>query len=168
MDFTLNYIGAIGISSPPAEAYEAVQRGVIDGVIMNSVSLFAYKLHELVKFATRGLSIASFVATLSINENVWQNLPQDIQKAMLQAGEEVAVSFGITQDTDIDKLVQQFVKEKGLKFHDVTAEEKKIWSQAVAPVEQIWVDKMKAKGLPGQQVLDERKKITEEVKAKKK
>ncbi len=168
MDFTLNYIGAIGISSPPAEAYEAVQRGVIDGVIMNSVSLYAYKLHELVKFATRGLSIASFVATLSINENVWQNLPQDIQKAMLQAGEEVAVSFGITQDTDIDKLVQQFVKEKGLKVHDVTAEEKKIWSQAVAPVEQIWVDKMKAKGLPGQQVLDERKKITGEVKAKKK
>lgn len=167
MDFTLNYIGATSISSPPAESYEAVQKGVIDGVIMNSVSLFAYKLDELIKFSTRGAAIASFVATLSINENVWQNLPQEIQKAMLQAGEEVAISFGISQDNDINKLIQQFVEKRGLKVHDLTPEEKKIWSQTVAPVEQIWVKNMNAKGLPGQQVLDERKKITEEIKAKK-
>jgi len=167
MDQTLHYIGATSISSPPAESYEAVQRGVIDGVVMNSVSIFAYKLHELVKFSTRGTAIGSFVATLSINENVWQNLPQDIQKAMLQAGEEVAKSFGISQDTDINKLVQQFVEKQGLKVHDLTPDEQKIWSQTMLPVEQLWVDQMKAKGLPGQQVLDERKKITQEIQAKK-
>lgn len=167
MDHTLHYIGATSISSPPAESYEAVQRGVIDGVVMNSVSIRAYKLDELVKYSTRGTSIGSFVATLSINENVWQKLPPDVQKAMLQAGEEVAKSFGIAQDTDISKLVQEFVEKRGLKVHDLTPDEQKIWTQAMAPVEQIWVKNMKSKGLPGQEVLDERKRITQEIQAKK-
>lgn len=163
LDSTLNAVGATPVAKPVTELYESLQRGVLDGTAIGAVSVPSYKLDDLLKYTTRGAQLGTFSGTLSINENLWKTLPEDIQKAMLQAGEEIAKSFGKEADDKVNSLMKQFVEQRGLKVHDITPEEMKVWSEFMAPVEKQWIEDMKAKGLDGEKVIAERKNITKEV-----
>lgn len=124
-----------------------------------------YKLDELTKFATQGAELGSFIAVFSINEKVWQSLGEDVQKAMLQAGEEMSRRMGQVLDQEEEKLVEEFATKTGMKFHEVTPEEKPRWQEKVAPVADRWVKETNAKkvAVPAEQVLEEMRKVVSEL-----
>lgn len=163
MNTTIQSFGGIPVVVAAPELYESLQKGVVDGAVLPVTSLSPYKAEELVKYVTRDVRLGTFCATLSINEKVWQSLPQDVQKAMLKAGDETSKSFGKENDDQVEKLFKGFAEKNGLKIYTPNPDEKKKWQQATFTVEQKWVKDMTAKGLSAQQVLDERKKITEQL-----
>ena len=84
----LRKLNAVPVQIPAPEAYEALSRGTIDGVLFPISSIFAYNLQGLLKTALVGESFGSFVVTYAISEKRWKALPASVQKAMAgEAGE---------------------------------------------------------------------------------
>ena len=80
-DLTLRSIGAVPVRMAAPDAYELLSRGTLDGLLFPVESVISYGLDKLVKHATDGTGFASFIVAFSINRDVWNSLPPDVQKA---------------------------------------------------------------------------------------
>ncbi len=91
-DLTLRAIGAVPVRMAAPDAYESLSRGTMDGLLFPLESVVAYGADKLVKHSTDGFGFASFVVAYSISETAWKKLSPDIQKAMVDAAEEILPS----------------------------------------------------------------------------
>lgn len=154
--------GVTPVVIPTTEVYEGTQRGVVEGFFMNYVTMNSYKLNELVKYTTMGALFGAFPIVECINDKTWEKLPEDIKKAITQAGEETSIHAGEVNDKEAAKLAGEFEK-KGLKIYKLSAEEEKIWKEPMKNISQVWIEDMEKKGLPGKKVFDEFDKVSKEV-----
>lgn len=142
--------------------YEATQRGIVDGHIQPITAIQSYRLDELVKYQTYGLRMGGTTQAFAINLNSWQKLPDDLQKILLQAGEESRVHAVDLWDKKNQMLIDEFQK-KGITIYTVKPEDRAKWEAPLKGLEQDWINDMNQKGLPGQKVFDEFYKISKEV-----
>ena len=93
-----------------------------------------------------------------MNLEKWNSLPTDLQQIIESlAAETELLCFNDTMAGD--KRVQERIS--GMEGHTViepTEAELALWKERAMPLHQEWIDKMEAKGLPGQAVYD---KVTE-------
>lgn len=155
-------VGAVPVTMPANQAYEALQRGVLDGMFTTFAIARGYKLEELLKYAVEGGSFGSFTNFYCINENVWQKLPEDVKKAMKQAGDETVVNMGKGLKEENEKWMREWEKQKVMTIHHLSPEEQKVWLAKVEPVQKIWAEEIEKKGYPARQVVDEFKKALQE------
>lgn len=147
---------------PTTEVYEGTQRGVVDGFFMNYVTMNSYKLNELVKYTTQGAKFGAFPIVECINEKTFEKLPDDVKKAIIQAGVETSLHAGEVNDREAAKLGEEFEK-KGLKIYRLTPEEEILWKEPIKNISQVWIEDMEKKGLPGKKVYEEFDKVCKEV-----
>src|ERR1700733_15826022 len=91
-DLTLRSIGAVPVRMAAPEAYESLSRGTLDGLLFPIESVISYGVDKLVKHATDGTGFASFIVAFSISESAWKKLSPEIQKAMVDAAEDILPS----------------------------------------------------------------------------
>lgn len=151
-------VGAVPVTLPANQAYEALQRGVLDGMFTTFAIARGYKLEELLKYAVAGGSFGSFTNIYCINEKVWESLPDDVKKAMEQAGEETVVNMGKGLAEENQKWMKQWEQQKIMTVYHLTPEEEKQWLAKVEPVQKKWIEDMEKKGYPAQKVVDAFKK----------
>ena len=66
-------------------------------LVINSASTKDYGLGELINYGTRRLNFGGgTVPGLVINEKVFQSLPENVQEALVQVGDEFTESNAIT------------------------------------------------------------------------
>jgi len=77
-------MGATPVSTVPAEVYEAMQRGAIDGAITGGVWLRSYNLWDVAKFVV-DLPLGQYNSSLlfAANVNSWKSLSAAHKKAMV-------------------------------------------------------------------------------------
>lgn len=114
-------------------------------------SLAPYKLDGLVKYATLDESLGAVVVNFVISEARWKKLPESVQKAMMDAGEETTrrLCTALDQDlqTDIAKL-----KQGGLVTVQLPAADKKELQGLLAGVQTEWAEALDKRGKPGTEV----------------
>lgn len=153
----------VSVASP--EMYEATQRGVVEGAFLSYPAVKSYKLNELVKYLTYGASFGGYPVVYTVNEQKWQSLPEDIQKALTQAGEDTAKVAGEAWDQKETEVLKEF-EQQGLEIYKLSSEEKEKWKEPMKTVGQEWTDDMEKKGLPGKKVFEEFVKAVNEVQKK--
>lgn len=161
VDQTINLLGASPVALPITEMYESLQKSVVNGTILSPISIKPYKVQELLKYTTQGASVGTFVGVYVVNQSVWDSLPQDVQKAMLQAGEETSKHLAEVLDKQANDFMKEF-EQGGLKVYKLSPKEHQQWVERMAPVEEEWVKKIGSSGGTSEfakQVLDERKKV---------
>lgn len=162
MDQTISLLGGSPVALPITEMYESLQKKVVDGTILGAISVKPYKVQELLKYTTLGASVGSFVGVYCVNEGVWKSLPENVQKAMIQAGEETSKHLAEVLDKQAQDLLQEFEKG-GIKVYKLSAGDQKQWLELVSPVEKDWVKKMESSGATvAGQVLTERKQLVDQ------
>lgn len=154
--------GVVPVVVPSPEIYESTMRGVVEGNILNIISARQYKVDELEKYHTYGLALGGYPVAYVINEGAWKKLPEDLQKAILKAGEEASKHAGEVFDQEEQKLIKEF-EQKGMKIRYITPEEKEKWLAPLKGIEQEWIDEMEKKGLPGKKVYEEFHKLCQEL-----
>lgn len=85
----LSKIGVKTVSMPPEDIYLALTTGQIDGVLYGSA--FEYKetkYYEGGRFFNSTPVLDPIVDTLVINEELWNSMPEDLQKIMQKAADE--------------------------------------------------------------------------------
>ncbi len=140
---TLELLGAVPVSISAPEQYEALARNTIDGTLFTINSFPTYKLDEVIRYGTKGVDGPPTMFAISINEQVWQKLPEDVKEAMLQAGQEINQSLGRANDESSDQILKQLQEEGKIEILEVDRE---AFRQAISGIEQEWVEEMEANG----------------------
>lgn len=160
---TAALIGAVPVSVTPPEMFEAIQRGVLDGSLISYTSAKQYKFEEIIKYGTVGANFGTFALIYCINENVWQQLPEDVRKVMAETAKEASVHMSEAIAAEEGKVIQQW-EQQGKVLYRLSEAEQKEWGTALQPVCDQWVKDMEAKGLPAAQAFDEFQKALEKYK----
>jgi len=140
-------VGALGAtprSIPMPESYEAVQKRVIDGLMIPMETLRAFRLAEVTKYVTECWQIGQvYTFYLIMNKDTWNKLPPPLQKVFNEYPFEEKLA-AMWNEVDIDG--KQLGIEKGLKFIELPKDEIKKWKDAVEPILDKYVKTMVAAG----------------------
>ena len=119
----LKRVGVSSVTMPGGEVYEAMERGVIDGLISANVAwCFDYGFHEVSKYVYAGDGINIANLEFAVNMDAWNKLPDDLKTILsLSAREAEIAMLAINQDADQVKL-HEAVQKWGVKTQGFDAE----------------------------------------------
>ncbi len=147
-------LGAIPVVTPVTEAYDVLSKGVADGVLIPYEAIESFKLAEVIKFTTEiSKSAAGGGHYIVMNKSKWNALPPDVQKIIEKVDEEWIDKTGKAWE-ELDRSGKEFSLKLGNKVIVLSKEENERWAKAVRPLLDEYVEYTKAKGLPGQEVLN--------------
>jgi len=149
----ISNLGAAPVAMPMGESYDAISRGVVDGIYAPYEALYGYKLGEVLKFSIENWgSTYSGVQMVAMNKEKWNSLPADIQKTIEAIDQEWIEKQGRMWD-EIDKEGKDFALKKGIKIVKLSPEEDERWAAKAQPMIDDYTKQMKAKGLNGEEVV---------------
>lgn len=153
---TTKIVGALGaapVGMTMSEAYDALQKGVVEGIICPVEALQGWKLGEVVKSTTECYAISySSCFFVTMNKAKWNSIPPDLQRAIEKVNEEYIEKTGLAWD-EIDKAGKEFTLKQGNQMIALSKEEEKRWVEATKPLYDEYVNSMKTKGLPGEEAV---------------
>lgn len=144
----LSLLGAVPISKPVSETYELLSSGVIDGTFMPPESIPAFKLTELVPYATivPG-AIYNTVLVLGINEDKWKSLSAADRDAISKiSGEAFAKNIGKAYANG-DRAAFELMKKNGKPAEVFPAAALAEMKKTLVPIEQDWMEKARKRGV---------------------
>jgi TRAP-type C4-dicarboxylate transport system substrate-binding protein len=137
-------LGATPRAIPMAEAYEAMQKRVFQGLMIPMETLRAFRLAEVSKYITECWPIGQvYTFYLIMNKDSWNKLPSNLQKIFNEYSFEEKLAT-LWNELDIDG--KKLATEKGLQFIQLSSAEITKWKKAVEPVLDTYVKKMVASG----------------------
>jgi len=153
MSEVIKKLGAVPVTMPITQVYTGLERGTIDGVCGPWEIMAPFRLYEQIKYATEA-DIYSMTFFVAMNKSTYDALPAGIKKTLdANTGESMSIAAGKAYD-EADAPARKLSIEKGVKVYTLPEAERENWKNLAMPVGDEWLDKMKAKGLPGDEVLE--------------
>jgi TRAP-type C4-dicarboxylate transport system substrate-binding protein len=153
-DLTLRAIGAVPVRMAAPDAYESLSRGTLDGLVFPMESISSYGLDKLVKHATDGVSFGSFIVAFSINQSVWDGLPDDVKKAMDDASEAIEPKACAEVDQEQGGSRQR-LEQAGVTFEAIPDPARTEIKQKLRGVGLEWAAALDGRGKPASAALKE-------------
>lgn len=158
----LERFGAIPVSLPMGELYEAMQKGVVDGALAPASAFVNFQLNDVAKYITiANFYGSSFFAVM--HEPTWDQISPEDQATL----EEVFREYGFLAGKVYDEYAEKGLKdaeEKGLEIYQIPPEEFDEWEAIIEPVIEEWIEEMEAMGKPGREVYEEAIRLRDELK----
>jgi TRAP-type C4-dicarboxylate transport system substrate-binding protein len=133
-------LGATPVQMPITEVYNALQTGLIDGVITGSSTLNDFKLDEVANSYTFGANLGRLSFFTVMNEGRYNALPEDQRKALDAAsGLPLSQSAEEAWNATADAGVAEARTKPENTFVDLTPEEAQVFADAVAGVTNAYV-----------------------------
>jgi TRAP-type C4-dicarboxylate transport system substrate-binding protein len=151
MDLMMRSIGGVPVRMAAPEIYESLTRGTLDGLIFSYQSSVSYDFGKILKSGTEGLNFGTAIFTYSIGEMKFKSLPENVRKALVEAGEQVTRE-GCKRFEDGEKAATDKIKSQGMKVINFSADDKKVFDTAFKSVAQDWVKDVDKRGKPGTDV----------------
>ncbi|HHX74517.1 MAG TPA: TRAP transporter substrate-binding protein [Firmicutes bacterium] len=154
VDRSLARFGAITAGMPMPDAYDNIDRGVVDGLATGASAIPTYKLHEVLNYATEGMNLYVSPQVMAISWDAWNKLSEEDQKLFETIG---GKALSIKSAKLYDELHADGVKamkEAGMEVHELSPAEKAAFVEKAATVVTEYIAELEAKGLPGQEVYD--------------
>lgn len=130
-DVFLGELGVAVVKIASAETYEGLQRGVVDGAIRNTGSLFEFKEYEVMKHILKPASLTPCGA-IFVGEQKWKTIPQNLQKMMKETAIQTEAD-AYKHYTDLDqRLFKDAVEKHGMTIVNIPNEELKAYHEARA------------------------------------
>lgn len=143
-------LGASPITMSHADAYEALERGVVKGTLAVGEVLTAWHMAEVTDYTTLTPFLYNGLQGIIMNLDVWNSLPKDIQDGIEEASQKVWEEhvIGFFGRQSIAGL-EYAVKETGQEVITLSDEEAQRWIERVAHFIDDYVDELNQRGLPG-------------------
>jgi TRAP-type transport system periplasmic protein len=156
---TIKALGAVPASFPPVEVYDALSKGVADGVSVNWDACRTFGYFDVIKYSTQASVCVPTFCPVIMNQDVWDGLPNDLKEIFSEENcRKMATIFGYAYDRyDMESrdMMSEKFKEAGLpEIYVLPDSEREQWKAATAGVTQNWIDTVTASGLPGQEIYD--------------
>ncbi|GGJ99200.1 C4-dicarboxylate ABC transporter [Lentibacillus kapialis] len=161
MEYALDELGASPTFMAAPEAYTALERGTVDGVVFPFTSFKPYQIQEIVNYSTGNVRLGSFNVIYSIDSKVYQNLPNDVKGSIDKASQETMDHLSKVLDEKSKKLREEFSKQ--MKITDLSEEELKKWDEGLEPVWDRWAKDLEKRGIPAQKAVEKYNQFKDEV-----
>ncbi len=144
----VEHLGGVPVGMPMGDAYDALARGVVQGVVGPLEVMKGWKLAEVLSFSTDYGASHVNAAYIFMNKNKWNSIPAADQKIIEQINTEWIGRSGKNWD-DADKEGAEALAQKGGKIIQLPPQEQDRWRAAVKPMFDEYIKELNAKGLPG-------------------
>jgi len=146
-------LGATPVPMPQTDTYDALQKGVVDGVLSPIEVLKGWKFGEVTAATTQNFgSSYSLLFFVAMNKKKWDSLPKDVQETIEKINQEW-IEKTAKLWVDLDEEGAKFAIAKGHKIIPLSKGEDEPWAKLVRPVLEEYVKDTQAKGLPGGEAL---------------
>ncbi|MFC3102973.1 TRAP transporter substrate-binding protein DctP [Salinisphaera aquimarina] len=128
MEYALQQADASTVSMPSSDAYGAMQRSLLGGVLTSSSSLGAYRMYEVSDYyaSPEDYGIYYTIEPIAISMRTWNQLTPDQQKILVAAGKSVepmALAGAKKEDARVAKLFA----DNGVKVEKVSKDDWMKW-----------------------------------------
>jgi len=139
-------LGAVPIPLEMPDVYDALRRGVIEGITVDLSTLKFWKFAEVTKYVTADWQLGTVITFYwVINKNKWNALPPNIQKIFTEVGLEAKEKqAALWNQMDID--ARDYFKSMGGQVISLSDAEAARWIKAVEPIIGAYKKNMVAKG----------------------
>jgi TRAP-type C4-dicarboxylate transport system substrate-binding protein len=146
-------LGGSAVGLPITDAYDAMSKGVVEGIVLDWGGLYNWKFGDVVKNYIVSPGVASSVAFYTVmNKDKWNSLPPDIQGVFEKLDEEWIEKVA-QKWVDWENMGKTELLKKGGKIITLSKEDNAAWVEKMKPILDEYVSASKAKGLPGDQAL---------------
>lgn len=139
--------GATPVSMPAPEIYNAMQTGVVDGAMIDATTLTAFRLGEVTNYITMGMDTAISDFFLVMNRDSFNDLTEEQQEVVLNAGREASVRANAAWLALADKTLADFAATEGKEVIALDPAEAEKFNTASAPVVEQVIDQAEASGI---------------------
>jgi TRAP-type C4-dicarboxylate transport system substrate-binding protein len=109
------------------ETYNSLKTGLVEGMHVQPIWVYAFKMHEVLKYATH--VDALFAVQLQVmNKNSFMSMPQTIRDKFMMAAVEAAEQAN-QMDRDLESKMTENLTAAGMEIYQPTAAEKKAWQE---------------------------------------
>jgi TRAP-type C4-dicarboxylate transport system substrate-binding protein len=145
-------LGATPVTIAAPEAYNALERGVVDGTIFPWEAVSSFKLYEVLRYHAVVDLYATPLMTI-MNQQKYDGLPPDLRKVIDDLSGMWGAEFtGTVWDKNEHEGIAA-AKKVGATIYTIPQEERARWAAKLKSVENEWLTSMESKGLPGRQIL---------------
>lgn len=147
----LEKLGAEPVICPVTEAQEKIKKGEIEGVCLPWEGFYAFKFFDCKYHTEANLYTMGFFIVM--NKQKYESLPQDIRKIIDETtGEVMSVTAGRAMD-EYDLKGKRYAEENGHIIYTLPKAELERWKKLTLPIGDIWIEEMKVKDIPGEEIL---------------
>ena len=146
-------LGATPVAMPMPETYDALSKGVAEGVVCPMEALKGWKLGEVTKFTTQYTGASyNLLFIIVMNKEKWNSITPGDRKIIEQINKEWIVKHGKNWDA-IDTEAVDLIKARGNTIITLSKEENARFAKAVQPMFETYVKEKTEKGLPAAEAL---------------
>jgi TRAP-type C4-dicarboxylate transport system substrate-binding protein len=147
-------LGGVPVAMPQNAAYEALQKGVVEGTFAPMETLKGWKQAEVIKYTTDSKSVGYTTAMYVVmNKGKWSKLPADVQQVFDAVSKEWIDVHGETWDKD-DAAGREFTLSLGNQILELSDSENARWKTAVQPIIDGFATTASQNGLPGDDMVN--------------
>jgi TRAP-type C4-dicarboxylate transport system substrate-binding protein len=145
-------LGGIPIAMPQSETPEAIQKGIVKGIVSSLEVLKDMNYAAYCPFATdTSLFVVSFAVVM--NKDKWTALPADVKKAMDDLRVEQAEWTGKYVDGHVDEALAWSKQKYNHEVIQLPSADKAEIRKLMKPIIDDYVKKVSAQGLPGGEIV---------------
>jgi len=145
-------LGAIPVAMPQSETPEAIQRGVVKGIVSSMEILKDFNFAAYCPYATEAnLFVVSFAVVM--NKDKWNSLPPDVKKVMDNLRREQAEWTGKYVDDHVKEALAWSKQKYNHQLLELPPAEKAQIPGLVKPMIDDYIKRVTAAGLPGDQIV---------------
>jgi len=145
-------LGGIPVAMPQSETPEAIQKGVVKGMVSSMEILKDFKFAAYTPNATvANLSVVTFAVVM--NKEKWNSLPADVKKVLDDLRREQALWTGNYVDGHVEEALDWSKKNHDLKVFNLSAADTATVNGLLQPMVDDYVKRVSAQGLPGKQIV---------------
>ncbi len=149
----LKALGAVPIVIPTGDTYDALRKGIVDGVVAAWDSLETLKWGEILPYTTvsryAAVGAAGFIV---MNKSRWDGLPAEVQKTINAMSGEYAEKLSRLWDEKDQNTINKWTAKNHISI-SLSVDEEKRWERAVMPLYESFVKEKSARGLPAAEAL---------------
>lgn len=146
-------LGGAPVTMPITETYDALQKGLAEGILLPNEALKGWKFAEVVKTSIDSNAVSYLTSMYVImNKDKWNQISKADQASIEKINEEWIEKQGKLWN-QLDNEGKEFAIQKGVKFVKVSKEEEAKVTMLMKPILDDYVKVTNAKGLPGTDAL---------------
>jgi TRAP-type C4-dicarboxylate transport system substrate-binding protein len=148
----LKRLGGVPVAMPQSETPEAIQKGVVKGMISSLEILQDFKFAAYTPYATiANLPVVSFAVVM--NKAKWNALPADVKRVLDGLSREQALWTGQYVDNHVREALAWSAKEYKHQLLTLPAAEQQQIATLLAPMTEEYIKKVSSQGLNGKQIV---------------
>ena len=150
-------LGAVPVSLPVSDTYDAIERSIVDGTVLPISTLISFNLSDVVEEVFE-MNMYTTPLHFIANKSSWARISADDQKIIRDLLADFPAVIGALYDHETE-LGYTRAEEAGIEVVVPTADELAKFKEAVEPLIDVWLNGMEANGVPGREIYNQMREI---------